>query len=71
MYDLMSYQQATEFLLNFGADKDFQFRKDTVSDTFFLSYKDVIEVNDVQILEWMVGFCLETMGKHFDHFWDW
>ena len=35
MYDLMSYQQATEFLLDYEADKDFLVGTVTVNDTFF------------------------------------
>ena len=31
MYDLMSYQKATEFLLDYVADKDFLVRRDTVN----------------------------------------
>ena len=39
MYDLISYQQATEELLDFGEYKDFLVRRDTMNDTFLLSLK--------------------------------
>ena len=51
MYDLMSYQQATEFILDYGEEKDFLVRRGTVNETFILSFKQDNEVNHVNIIE--------------------